>query len=49
MVKDRQEPSHVVQMCEILASIKGLPVAEVAAATYRNSMQILFPSEIAAE
>jgi TatD DNase family protein len=47
MVKDRQEPAHVVNIAEVLASLRGIPASELAAATYANTMEVLFPSETA--
>mmetsp|Transcript_11719 Transcript_11719/g.18395 ORF Transcript_11719/g.18395 Transcript_11719/m.18395 type:complete len:269 (-) Transcript_11719:44-850(-) len=43
MVKDRCEPSHVVQVAEVIAAVKGLEVKEVANAAYLNTMKCLFP------
>ena len=44
MVKDRNEPAKVVEVVEVIASVKGLDVAQVAAATYTNTLAVLFPS-----
>jgi TatD DNase family protein len=45
MVKDRQEPAHVVNICEVLAAVRGVPFADLAAATYSNTMRVLFSLE----
>lgn len=37
-VKGRNEPCHIIQVAEVVAGVKGLPVEEVAAVCYRNSM-----------
>ena len=42
MVKDRNEPAKVLEVVEVIASIKGVDVSIVAQATYQNTLAILF-------
>eukprot|EP00960_Hanusia_phi_P048743 759129-Hanusia_phi.AAC.7 len=44
MVKERNEPAQIVQVLEVIASVKGLEVEEVAAACYQNTINVLFAS-----
>jgi len=40
LVKGRNEPCQIVQVAEVIAGVKGIPVEEVARACYRNSMDL---------
>mmetsp|Transcript_17179 Transcript_17179/g.39215 ORF Transcript_17179/g.39215 Transcript_17179/m.39215 type:complete len:363 (-) Transcript_17179:229-1317(-) len=40
MVKGRNEPCQIVQVAEVIAGVKGIPVEEVAEACYQNSMNL---------
>ena len=40
LVKSRQEPCHIVQIAEIIASLHETSVEEVATATFQNSMDL---------
>lgn len=40
MVKGRNEPCQIVQVAEVIAGVKGIPVEEVAKACYQNSMDL---------
>jgi TatD DNase family protein len=40
LVKSRQEPCHIVQVAEIIAGCKNLPLDEVAAKCYENSLRL---------
>ncbi len=42
MVKDRNEPAKVVEVVEVIAAVKGVDVAEIAQASYQNTMKVLF-------
>eukprot|EP00736_Rhodelphis_marinus_P002355 Rmarinus@m.18849 len=44
-VKNRIEPLHIVQVAEVVAGLKGVPVEEVARIAFENSMSLFFPSE----
>lgn len=39
-VKNRQEPVHLIQVAEIVAGVKDLPLQQVADATYQNTLQL---------
>lgn len=41
-VKSRQEPCHIVQVAEIIAGVKQLPLLDVAEACFQNSMDCFF-------
>ena len=40
MVKARNEPCQIVQVAEVLAGVKGLPLAEVVESCHRNSLSL---------
>jgi len=40
MVKGRCEPCQVIQVAEVVAGAKGLPLSEVADACYKNSLEL---------
>jgi hypothetical protein len=40
-VLSRNEPCRIVQVIEVIAAIKGIPIERVIAASYRNSIKIL--------
>jgi TatD DNase family protein len=40
MVKGRNEPCQIVQVAEVIAGVKGIPVEEVARVCYQNSMDL---------
>jgi len=40
MVKGRNEPCQIVQVAEVIAGAKGIPVEEVARVCYQNSMDL---------
>lgn len=42
-VKGRTEPSHIVQVAEVVAAVKGIPVSVVAAAAHANALRVFFP------
>jgi TatD DNase family protein len=44
-VKSRQEPCHIVQVAQVVASVKGVDASEVASACYDNAMQLFFHDE----
>jgi TatD DNase family protein len=39
-VKSRQEPCHIIQVAEVVAGVKQLPLKEVAGACYQNSLDL---------
>jgi TatD DNase family protein len=39
-VKGRYEPCHIVQVCEVVAGVKGISVEEVASASKENAMAL---------
>ena len=39
-VKSRQEPCHIIQVAEVIAGVKEVPLEEVARACYANSCQL---------
>lgn len=41
-VKNRQEPCHVIQIAEIIAGVKNIPLEEVTEQCYQNSMRVFF-------
>lgn len=45
LVKRRNEPCKIIQVCEAVAGLKGLTVEEVANAAYENSVKV-FAREI---
>ena len=45
LVKNRQEPCHIVQVAEIVAGVKQLPVADVADQCYRNTMACFYNNQ----
>jgi len=40
LVKSRQEPCHIIQVAEVLAGCKELPVKQVADTCYENTLQL---------
>lgn len=44
LVKDRCEPCLLVQVAEIVASLKGIAVNDLADATFANSRRLFFPN-----
>ena len=42
-VKGRCEPCHIVHVAQAVAAIKGVSVADVAAAAHASSMAMFFP------
>jgi TatD DNase family protein len=44
-VKSRQEPCHIVQVAEIVAGCKGVPLQQVADACYQNSLNCFYQGE----
>ena len=40
LVKGRNEPCQIVQVAEVIAGVKGIPVEEVARVCYQNSMDL---------
>lgn len=40
MVKGRNEPCQLIQVAEVIAGVKGVPVKEVVDACYQNSMRL---------
>lgn len=40
MVKGRNEPCQIIQVAEVVAHVKGLPLKEIADACYRNSLNL---------
>jgi TatD DNase family protein len=45
-VKGRCEPSHIVQVLEVLAKVRGEDPAQLAAAVYKNSTDLFFPDGV---
>lgn len=45
LVKGRCEPAQIRQVCEVVASVKGMSESEVAEAAYANTMRVFFPTE----
>jgi TatD DNase family protein len=41
-VKGRNEPCNICQVCEVVASVKGLSVEDVSAKAYANTMNLFF-------
>jgi TatD DNase family protein len=41
-VKSRQEPCHIIQVAEVIAGVKQLPLLEVSEACFQNSMACFF-------
>lgn len=41
-VKGRNEPCNICQVCEVVASVKGLSVEDVSAKAYANTMDLFF-------
>lgn len=39
-VKSRQEPCHIIQIAEVVAAVKNVPVAELAQTVYQNSIKL---------
>ena len=42
-VKGRNEPSNILQVCEVVAGVRGESVAEVAAYCWQNTLDLFFP------
>lgn len=47
VVKGRCEPCQIVQVCEVVAAVKGVSEEEVARAAFNNTMRVFFPNEAA--
>ena len=45
LVKSRQEPCHLVQVAEVIAGVKGLPLAEVANQCYENTLALFYKNK----
>lgn len=45
MVKGRNEPCKIRQVCEAVAGLRNIPEEEVARAAFNNTMRVFFPSE----
>lgn len=41
-VKSRQEPCHIIQVAEVIAGVKQLPLLEVSEACFQNSVECFF-------
>jgi len=39
-VKNRQEPCHIVQVAEVVAAVKQVPIQDLADTVYRNSCRL---------
>jgi TatD DNase family protein len=39
-VKNRQEPCHIIQVAEVIAGVKQMPLSEVAQACYANTLKL---------
>lgn len=46
VVKSRCEPCMIRQVCEVLASVKGISEEELAHAAFNNTMKVFFPNEV---
>jgi Tat protein secretion system quality control protein TatD with DNase activity len=44
-VRGRNEPCSIVQICAVVSSLKGVPMAHVAEATRRNALSLFRCSE----
>ncbi len=40
MILNRNEPCKIIQVCEAVAAIKGVPQEELASVAYENSCKI---------
>ena len=40
MVKGRNEPCQIIQVAEVIAHVKGIPLGDVAEACYQNSVKL---------
>eukprot|EP00171_Calliarthron_tuberculosum_P016098 IDg16098t1 len=47
LVKGRCEPCQILQVCEVVAAVKGIPEEEVARSAFNNTMRVFFPKEAA--
>lgn len=45
LVKGRNEPCQIRQVCEVVAAAKGIDEDEVARAAFNNTMRVFFPQE----
>lgn len=45
MVKGRNEPCQIRQVCEVLATARGVNKEDVARAAFNNTMRVFFPKE----
>lgn len=45
MVKGRNEPCRIVDVCEVVAAMRGDSVQVVADAAYDNTMRVFFPGQ----
>ena len=45
VVKGRNEPQHLLQVLEVIASVRCEPLAKVAEAVYANTLSVFFPTE----
>lgn len=46
VVKGRAEPCHIRQVCEVVATVKGIEPEVLARSAYNNSFKVFFPSEV---
>mmetsp|Transcript_7639 Transcript_7639/g.11343 ORF Transcript_7639/g.11343 Transcript_7639/m.11343 type:complete len:480 (+) Transcript_7639:30-1469(+) len=44
MVKGRSEPTSIIQVAEVIAHLKKIPLADVALNAYRNTVKVFFTS-----
>lgn len=42
-VKSRQEPCHIIQVAEVVAAFRGMPLEDLADACYQNTIQCFYP------
>lgn len=45
MVKGRNEPCNIRQVCEVIAAARGIAEEELARAAFNNTMRVFFPDE----
>jgi TatD DNase family protein len=45
LVKDRNEPCAIHQVCDVVASVRGVEPEHLAASVYSNSQSLFFPDE----
>ena len=44
MVKGRSEPTHILQVLEVIANVKNINIDELSDVIYQNTLSVFFPN-----